>query len=153
MYTCMMFSQLVLVLAASLTVKAPPQMFADCPEKFRDYCTHGTCRFLVSEWEASCICLTGYFGSRCQYLDFLQVMTVDPRTFTMVALAVSFLVLLTVTGSACISIYVCRRRSNRMALLNSMDSQVNLTRYANRKPCISYIEPTDLEEVCVTEGT
>ncbi|XP_053548837.1 protransforming growth factor alpha [Bombina bombina] len=101
-------------------------VFSECPHSHTGFCYHGTCRFLVSEWSASCICYQGYVGTRCQYMDLLQVMAGDPRSFTtIVALSVTFLVVLLLVGNTCLGVYLCRirRESNRLALLKNMEIQ------------------------------
>ncbi|MEE6488541.1 hypothetical protein FKM82_015258 [Ascaphus truei] len=121
-----MFGGLILVLAATLVANASPQtLFAVCPDTYRTYCYHGTCRFLVSEWVASCMCFKGYVGIRCQYVDLLQVMAGDPRSFTVVALAVTFLVVLSLICSTCLGIYLCKmkRARSRLTLLENMHVQ------------------------------
>uniref|UniRef100_A0A8C5PRQ7 EGF-like domain-containing protein n=1 Tax=Leptobrachium leishanense TaxID=445787 RepID=A0A8C5PRQ7_9ANUR len=140
---------------ATLAVKASPQaMFANCPDTHSEFCYHGTCRFLVSEWEPSCICFSGYFGSRCQYIDFLQVMAVDPRTFAVVALMVTFLVLLTVTSSTCFGIYLYRKRKkNRKGRLQTTNAPVppeDINCEASRRLCPSNVHQPVLEEVSTT---
>ncbi|KAM4636898.1 protransforming growth factor alpha-like [Discoglossus pictus] len=101
-----MLGSLVFVLAASFV--ADSSLFAECPEAYTNFCYHGTCRFLVTEWEATCRCNKGYIGNRCQYLDLLQVISGDPRSFTVVALSVTFLVVLSLIGNTCLGIYLCR---------------------------------------------
>lgn len=44
--------------------------FSTCPEKFTYYCIHGECRYLSGIKEISCRCDPGFFGSRCELLDF-----------------------------------------------------------------------------------
>ncbi|KAM5140838.1 protransforming growth factor alpha-like isoform 2-T4 [Mantella aurantiaca] len=83
--------------------EAATQTFAECPDTHSSFCYHGTCRFLVSEWEASCICFKGYIGIRCEHMDLLQVMAADPPPFLVVALTVSFLAIILI-GSACLVI-------------------------------------------------
>ncbi|XP_063814868.1 protransforming growth factor alpha-like isoform X2 [Pseudophryne corroboree] len=110
---------------SSLFAKASPQiLFAQCPDSYTDFCYHGTCRFLVSEWEASCICSKGYIGSRCQYVDLLQVMAGEPRSFITVVLTGAFFLVVTFIGSTCLVIYFCRikRERSRLNLLNNIDA-------------------------------
>uniref|UniRef100_UPI00358E98F8 tomoregulin-1-like isoform X2 n=1 Tax=Myxine glutinosa TaxID=7769 RepID=UPI00358E98F8 len=45
-----------------------------CPEKFKEYCTHGTCAYTDSLHEATCQCDSGYTGHRCdKELNILYV--------------------------------------------------------------------------------
>ncbi|XP_075073142.1 protransforming growth factor alpha-like isoform X3 [Mixophyes fleayi] len=39
----------------SISTATSQILFAQCPDSYTNYCYHGTCRFLLSEWEASCI--------------------------------------------------------------------------------------------------
>ncbi|KAE8591236.1 hypothetical protein XENTR_v10018358 [Xenopus tropicalis] len=100
-------------------------MFAECPDKYTSFCYHGTCRFLISQWEASCMCFNGYIGSRCQYVDLMKVMALDPRSFAVAAISVTLLVALSLIGSMCLGIYLCRVKSemSRISLLKNMESQ------------------------------
>ncbi|XP_075073138.1 protransforming growth factor alpha-like isoform X1 [Mixophyes fleayi] len=106
----------------SISTATSQILFAQCPDSYTNYCYHGTCRFLLSEWEASCICSKGYIGTRCQYVDLLQVMAGDPRSFVVV-LTVTFFVVLSLIGSACLGIYLCRikRERSRLTLLTNTD--------------------------------
>ncbi|XP_018080992.1 protransforming growth factor alpha isoform X2 [Xenopus laevis] len=121
-----MYGALAFLLAATFMPKSSSQsMFAECPDKYTNFCYYGTCRFLISEWEASCICFKGYIGSRCQYVDLLQVMALDPRSFTVAAIAVTLLVALSLIGSTYLGVYLCRvkRERSRLSLLKNMESQ------------------------------
>ncbi|XP_044158643.1 protransforming growth factor alpha-like [Bufo gargarizans] len=90
-------------------------LFAECPDAYTHFCFHGTCRFLVAEWTASCICFKGYIGSRCQKMDLLQVMAGDPRSVLVVAL--------TLLGSTCLVIYLYRRKAqSKLTLLKNIDA-------------------------------
>lgn len=44
--------------------------FSACPEAFTYYCVHGECRYIKEMQEPSCRCDPGFFGSRCEMLDF-----------------------------------------------------------------------------------
>ncbi|XP_075073141.1 protransforming growth factor alpha-like isoform X2 [Mixophyes fleayi] len=117
-----MLGELILIIAVSISTATSQILFAQCPDSYTNYCYHGTCRFLLSEWEASCICSKGYIGTRCQYVDLLQVMAGDPRSFVVV-LTVTFFVVLSLIGSACLGIYLCRikRERSRLTLLTNTD--------------------------------
>ncbi|CAJ0932615.1 unnamed protein product [Ranitomeya imitator] len=93
-------------------------LFADCPDTYTQFCFHGTCRFLVSEWTASCICFKGYIGSRCQQMDLFQVLAGDPRSI----LVVAFVAVLTLMVTTCLGIYLCRRETfSKLTLLKTID--------------------------------
>ncbi|XP_073537545.1 protransforming growth factor alpha-like [Phyllobates terribilis] len=94
-------------------------LFADCPDTYTHFCFHGTCRFLVSEWTASCLCFKGYIGSRCQKMDLFQVMAGgDPRSI----LVVAFVAVLTLMVTTCLGIYLCRREAfSKLTLLKTVD--------------------------------
>ncbi|KAM4030555.1 protransforming growth factor alpha-like isoform 1-T3 [Anomaloglossus baeobatrachus] len=93
-------------------------LFADCPDTYTHFCFHGTCRFLVSEWTASCICFKGYIGNRCQQMDLLQLTAGDPRSI----LVVAFVALPTLMGSICLAVYLCRREAfSKLTLLKTVD--------------------------------
>ncbi|XP_056386730.1 protransforming growth factor alpha-like isoform X2 [Hyla sarda] len=97
----------ILAIAASYVANASENLFAECPDAYTHFCLHGTCRFLVSEWTPSCICFTGYMGSRCQKMDLLQMMAGDPHSI----LAAALLVVLTMTFITYFGIYLCRRKA------------------------------------------
>lgn len=44
--------------------------FSTCPEELTYYCIHGECRYLREMGEPSCRCEPGFFGPRCEFLDF-----------------------------------------------------------------------------------
>ncbi|XP_078453917.1 LOW QUALITY PROTEIN: tomoregulin-1-like [Lampetra planeri] len=47
---------------------------APCPDKFKEYCTHGKCEYTYSLREATCQCDSGYTGHRCdKELNILYV--------------------------------------------------------------------------------
>ncbi|XP_069826568.1 proheparin-binding EGF-like growth factor [Dendropsophus ebraccatus] len=39
-----------------------------CQRKYKDFCIHGTCRFLKVTKEPYCVCQAGYHGERCHAL-------------------------------------------------------------------------------------
>ncbi|XP_072280412.1 protransforming growth factor alpha-like [Pyxicephalus adspersus] len=98
-------------------------LFAECPDKYTNFCYHGTCRFIVSQWEASCICFKGYIGIRCEHVNLMQVMAANTDTILAVALSVTFLVVITLVGSTCLVIHFCRvrRERNRVNLLKNIE--------------------------------
>ncbi|XP_069836734.1 protransforming growth factor alpha-like [Dendropsophus ebraccatus] len=114
-----MLGMVIFAIAASFVVTASSQiLFAECPDTYTHFCFHGTCRFLVSEWTASCICFKGYIGNRCQKTDLLQMMTGDPYSI----LAAALLVALTMSGSICLGIYLCRRTpQNELIKIDVLD--------------------------------
>ncbi|XP_073430996.1 protransforming growth factor alpha-like [Dendrobates tinctorius] len=114
-----MLGEALFTIAAFFVATASSEiLFADCPDTYTQFCFHGTCRFLVSEWTASCICFTGYVGSRCQQMDLFQVMAGDPRAI----LVVSFVAVLTLMVTTCLGIYLCRREAfSKLTLLKTID--------------------------------
>ncbi|KAM6986383.1 probetacellulin [Aplochiton taeniatus] len=44
--------------------------FSKCPLELRHYCIHGVCRYVKEQKAPSCRCEHGFFGSRCEYVDF-----------------------------------------------------------------------------------
>ncbi|XP_066454845.1 protransforming growth factor alpha-like [Eleutherodactylus coqui] len=113
-----MLGRVIFAIAAYFVATASPEvLFAECPDAYTHFCFHGTCRFMISEWTATCICFKGYIGNRCQKMDLLQMMAGDPRSILVVTLVVA----LTLIGSTCFSIYLCRRKEQRkLALLRSI---------------------------------
>ncbi|XP_071987220.1 uncharacterized protein [Engystomops pustulosus] len=89
-------------------------LFAECPDTYSHFCFHGTCRLLISEWSASCICFKGYMGNRCQSMDLLQVMAGDPRSILVV---VALGLILTVISSTYLGAYfiVCTGEELRVS--------------------------------------
>ncbi|KAM9451263.1 probetacellulin isoform 2-T3 [Clarias gariepinus] len=43
--------------------------FSECPDKYINYCVHGSCRFVQEQNTPTCRCETGYIGARCEYYD------------------------------------------------------------------------------------
>ncbi|KPP61080.1 Btc protein-like [Scleropages formosus] len=71
--------------------------FSECPEEFLQFCVHGRCRFLTEQNMPSCVCLNGYIGSRCEYVD-LDLHTGDQKhvVIACVIATLVFLILLVV---------------------------------------------------------
>ncbi|KAF5896260.1 proheparin-binding EGF-like growth factor, partial [Clarias magur] len=69
-----------------------------CLKKYKDYCIHGTCRYL-RKLGPSCICNQGYSGDRCHYFS-LPVVTQESGYNRTTALAVVAVVL----SSLCLTI-------------------------------------------------
>ncbi|KAM4676760.1 proheparin-binding EGF-like growth factor [Discoglossus pictus] len=40
-----------------------------CLRKYKDYCVHGECRYIKAVKELSCVCQSGYHGTRCHALS------------------------------------------------------------------------------------
>ncbi|XP_056177711.1 protransforming growth factor alpha [Falco biarmicus] len=60
--------------------------FNDCPDSHRQFCFHGTCRFLVQEDKPACVCHSGYVGTRCEHADLLAVVAANQKKQTITAL-------------------------------------------------------------------
>ncbi|XP_053320086.1 protransforming growth factor alpha [Spea bombifrons] len=84
--------------------------FNDCPDSHTHFCFHGTCRFLVQEDTPACICHPGFMGSRCEYADFLAVVSANQKKQTITALVVVSVVATVVLIITCVLIHCCRLR-------------------------------------------
>ncbi|XP_030060749.1 protransforming growth factor alpha [Microcaecilia unicolor] len=101
-----------------------PKLFAECPEVYASYCIHGSCRLFISAAAAACVCLTGYNGDRCQYVDLLQVMAKDPHALSLTRTSViAVLIVLACLAGMSFGIFFCIRRNNHPtpALLDNCD--------------------------------
>ncbi|XP_039598114.1 protransforming growth factor alpha-like [Polypterus senegalus] len=99
------------------------EFFLDCPEKYNGYCHQGTCRFIISEDVASCICNEGYTGHRCQHSDLLSIFSNNPDSMVGVIAAVILVAVLAVLLTTCICLYSCKRRINcRLSLQEEPDT-------------------------------
>ncbi|CAL1567658.1 unnamed protein product [Knipowitschia caucasica] len=88
--------------------------FLSCPEQLTYYCIHGECRYIKEMDLASCRCHYGFYGSRCEFLDF-DAHKMGKREIIIVVCAVVGLVLLIV-----LVVFIClftfrkgRRREER----------------------------------------
>ncbi|KAF3701919.1 Probetacellulin Betacellulin [Channa argus] len=43
--------------------------FSECPGELQNYCIHGDCRYIEEQKAPSCWCHSGFFGSRCEYVN------------------------------------------------------------------------------------
>ncbi|XP_009993321.1 PREDICTED: protransforming growth factor alpha, partial [Chaetura pelagica] len=66
--------------------------FNDCPDSHRQFCFHGTCRFLVQEDKPACVCHLGYVGTRCEHADLLAVVAANQKKQTITALVLGLVV-------------------------------------------------------------
>ncbi|XP_013861732.1 protransforming growth factor alpha [Austrofundulus limnaeus] len=90
--------------------------FDDCPDSHQHFCFHGTCRFLILEETAACVCHPGFVGLRCEHADLLAVVATNHRqqaVATVLVLCVIGCVLIMVLCSFlhCWWRQDCRRRS------------------------------------------
>nr|XP_033799072.1 protransforming growth factor alpha-like isoform X2 [Geotrypetes seraphini] len=109
---------------SALSHSISPKMYAKCPEAYANYCVHGSCRLFISAAAAACICLRGYNGDRCQYVDLLHVMAKDPHVLSVTRTsAIAVLIVLACLTSMSFGIYFCIRRYNHPtpALLDNCD--------------------------------
>lgn len=69
--------------------------FTKCTKELRQYCIHGSCRFVKEQNTPSCRCERGYIGSRCEYVDLASRLG-DKRQIIVVCViaALVFLILL-----------------------------------------------------------
>ncbi|XP_030320026.1 protransforming growth factor alpha [Calypte anna] len=85
--------------------------FNDCPDSHRQFCFHGTCRFLVQEEKPACVCHSGYVGTRCEHADLLAVVAANQKKQTITALLVVSVVASALLIGACVLIHCCRLRT------------------------------------------
>ncbi|XP_072112615.1 probetacellulin-like isoform X1 [Mobula birostris] len=95
----------------SLTETSQSGHFSKCPEWLQDYCIQGQCRFLVSEQQPSCICYSGYIGSRCEMVDMLYLMG-ERDQFIIMGLVLAMVVLIILIIIICICVHCYRRKYN-----------------------------------------
>ncbi|XP_032304772.1 protransforming growth factor alpha isoform X2 [Coturnix japonica] len=84
--------------------------FNECPDSHRQFCFHGTCRFLVQEDKPACVCHSGYVGTRCEHADLLAVVAANQKKQTITALLVVAVVASAVLIAACVLVHCCRLR-------------------------------------------
>ncbi|XP_070815174.1 protransforming growth factor alpha [Chaetodon trifascialis] len=89
--------------------------FDDCPDSHRHFCFHGTCRFLILEETAACVCYPGFMGLRCEHADLLAVVATNHRQQTVATVLVlcvigSVLIMVLCTLLHCWWRQDCRRR-------------------------------------------
>ncbi|KAM9722524.1 protransforming growth factor alpha isoform 3-T3 [Dama dama] len=86
--------------------------FNDCPDSHRQFCFHGTCRFLVQEEKPACVCHSGYVGARCEHADLLAVVAASQKKQAITALVVVSIVALAVLIITCVLIHCCEVRKH-----------------------------------------
>ncbi|XP_072122932.1 protransforming growth factor alpha isoform X1 [Mobula birostris] len=88
--------------------KSPPvaaavrSHFDDCPDTHRQFCFHGTCRFLVQESAPACVCHPGFIGTRCEHADILAVVAVRQKQQAITTLVVVSVVVSVLLVAACV---------------------------------------------------
>ncbi|XP_007890168.2 probetacellulin isoform X1 [Callorhinchus milii] len=81
--------------------------FTKCEEKYTNYCVEGSCRFFVSEQQPSCVCKSGFVGSRCELVDILFQKEDRNHIIIGLILALAIFIILIVI------IFICVHRSHR----------------------------------------
>ncbi|XP_041256948.1 protransforming growth factor alpha [Onychostruthus taczanowskii] len=76
--------------------------FNECPDSHRQFCFHGTCRFLVQEEKPACVCHSGSVGTRCEHADLLAVVAATQKKQTITALLVVAVVASALLVTACV---------------------------------------------------
>ncbi|XP_072122935.1 protransforming growth factor alpha isoform X4 [Mobula birostris] len=76
--------------------------FDDCPDTHRQFCFHGTCRFLVQESAPACVCHPGFIGTRCEHADILAVVAVRQKQQAITTLVVVSVVVSVLLVAACV---------------------------------------------------
>ncbi|XP_032608291.3 protransforming growth factor alpha [Taeniopygia guttata] len=84
--------------------------FHECPDSHRQFCFHGTCRFLVQEEKPACVCHSGYVGTRCEHADLLAVVAATQKKQTITALLVVAVVASALLVTVCVLVHCCRLR-------------------------------------------
>ncbi|XP_042200479.1 protransforming growth factor alpha [Callorhinchus milii] len=84
--------------------------FSDCPDSHRQFCFHGSCRFLVQEETPACICHSGFIGIRCEHADLLAVVATNQKQQTIATLVVVSIVVSVLLIAVCVLIHCCRKR-------------------------------------------
>ncbi|XP_067879210.1 protransforming growth factor alpha isoform X2 [Heterodontus francisci] len=84
--------------------------FDDCPSSHRQFCFHGTCRFLVQESSAACICHPGYIGRRCEHADLLAVVAIKQKQQAIATLVVVSVIVSVLLIALCVLLHCCRKQ-------------------------------------------
>ncbi|XP_038641496.1 protransforming growth factor alpha [Scyliorhinus canicula] len=84
--------------------------FEDCPITHTHFCFHGTCRFLVQESIAACICHSGYIGERCEHADLLAVVAFRQKKQAITTLVVVSVIVSVLLIAVCVLLHCCRKR-------------------------------------------
>uniref|UniRef100_UPI00398EE676 probetacellulin-like n=1 Tax=Pristiophorus japonicus TaxID=55135 RepID=UPI00398EE676 len=83
--------------------------FTKCPKQFRHYCVEGQCRFLLTEQRPSCVCKSGYTGSRCEFVDMFYLIGKQDH-YVIVGLVLTMVVLVILIIIICICVHRFRRK-------------------------------------------
>ncbi|XP_069026087.1 probetacellulin isoform X1 [Embiotoca jacksoni] len=90
--------------------------FSKCPEELRHYCVHGECRYIKEQKTPSCRCMSGYIGTRCEYVD-LDWRIGEKRQIIIACIIAGLVFLILLIVFICVCSHcrcrLCRRRGRR----------------------------------------
>ncbi|XP_067857103.1 protransforming growth factor alpha-like [Heptranchias perlo] len=107
--------------------------FDDCPDSHSQFCFHGTCRFLVQESAAACICHPGFIGIRCEHADLLAVVAIKQKQQAIATLLVVSVIISVLLIAACVLLHCCRKRK-KCELCRKMLSRPEASLLKSRSP-------------------
>nr|XP_056716073.1 protransforming growth factor alpha [Euleptes europaea] len=105
---CHALENTTLALTGPPVAAAVRSHFNSCPDAHSQFCFHGTCRFLVQEEKPTCLCHSGFMGTRCEHADLLAVVAANQKKQTITALVVVSVVASAVLIMVCVLIHCCR---------------------------------------------
>ncbi|CDQ84221.1 unnamed protein product [Oncorhynchus mykiss] len=97
--------------------------FTKCPKELRQYCIHGSCRFVKEQNTPSCRCERGYIGSRCEYVDLASRLG-DKRQIIVVCVIAVLVFLILLISFICICVHrhkLCRRKRRKEETKNGTE--------------------------------
>uniref|UniRef100_A0A8C7GLP7 Betacellulin, epidermal growth factor family member n=1 Tax=Oncorhynchus kisutch TaxID=8019 RepID=A0A8C7GLP7_ONCKI len=107
--------------------------FTKCPKELRQYCIHGSCRFVKEQNTPSCRCERGYIGSRCEYVDLASRLGDKRQIIVACVIAVLVFLILLITF-ICICAHrhkLCRRKRGRKEEMRNGTEKLNMIMMMN----------------------
>ncbi|XP_062983496.1 protransforming growth factor alpha-like [Elgaria multicarinata webbii] len=109
---CQALENTTSALSAPPVAAAVRSHFDNCPDAHTHYCFHGTCRYLVQEEKPTCVCHSGFVGTRCENADLLAVVAASHKKQTITTLVVVSVIASVALIIICVLIHCCGIRQH-----------------------------------------
>ncbi|XP_044273405.1 protransforming growth factor alpha isoform X2 [Varanus komodoensis] len=109
---CQALENTTSVFSAPPVAAAVRSHFDKCPDGHAKFCFHGTCRYLVQEEKPTCVCYSGFVGSRCEHVDLLAVVAANHKKQTLTLVVVVSVIASVALIVVCVLIFCCGTRQH-----------------------------------------